>query len=117
MQHARWSAESTRRAAGLWQGRCSPCVILDPRPIRGLADSKQLRTAAGGLALRIRERPCMAVASASVDEIDRLNILQATMLAMHRCLKLCMWPTVVARSGGGRQLLPGCVSDTRHRQG
>jgi ribonuclease HII len=66
------------------------CVILDPaRPIRGLADSKQLAPDRREvLALRIRERAlAFAVASASVDEIDRLNILQATMLAMRRAVE------------------------------
>lgn len=65
------------------------CVILDPaRPIRGLADSKQLTPERRDvLALRIRERAlAFAVASASVGEIDTLNILQATMLAMRRCV-------------------------------
>lgn len=66
------------------------CVILDPaRPIRGLADSKQLAPERREqLALRIRERALMfAVASASVEEIDRLNILQASMLAMCRAVE------------------------------
>jgi ribonuclease HII len=65
-------------------------VILDPRrPIRGLADSKLLDAAARDrLAERIRERAlAYAVASASVDEIDRINILQATLLAMQRAVE------------------------------
>lgn len=66
------------------------CVILDrARPIRGLADSKQLASERREvLALRIRERAlAYGVASASVDEIDRLNILQATLLAMRRAVE------------------------------
>jgi ribonuclease HII len=65
-------------------------VILDDRhPIRGLADSKTLT------ALR-RERLndqildkalCCSIAQASVEEIDTLNILQATMLAMRRAVE------------------------------
>ena len=64
-------------------------VILDDRaPIKGLADSKQLT------ALRreklydeIRAKAlCCSVAQASVEEIDQLNILQATMLAMRRAV-------------------------------
>jgi ribonuclease HII len=64
-------------------------VILDPRkPIEGLADSKKLT------ALRreklfdeIRAKAlCCSVAEASVEEIDRLNILQATLLAMRRAV-------------------------------
>jgi ribonuclease HII len=64
-------------------------VILDDgRPIDGLADSKKLsakrREQLAGL---IRERAlAWAVAAASVEEIDRLNILQATLLAMTRAV-------------------------------
>lgn len=64
-------------------------VILDPdRPIIGLADSKKLsERTRERLALEIREKAvAWAVASASVEEIDRLNILQATMLAMARAV-------------------------------
>lgn len=65
-------------------------VILDDhKPIKGLADSKRLT------ALRreklfdeIRAKAlCCSVALATVEEIDRLNILQATMLAMRRAVK------------------------------
>jgi ribonuclease HII len=65
-------------------------VILDDKaPIRGLADSKKL-TAKKREKLydEIRAKAlCCSVASASVEEIDRLNILQATMLAMQRAVK------------------------------
>ena len=64
-------------------------VILDPaRPIDGLADSKVLSEARrDALALLIRERAlAWCIASASVEEIDRLNILWATMLAMSRAV-------------------------------
>lgn len=64
-------------------------VILDPgRPIEGLDDSKKL-TARKREALQhvIREKAlAWAVAEASVEEIDRLNILHATMLAMQRAV-------------------------------
>ena len=66
------------------------CVILDPlRPIRGLVDSKQLAPERREeLALRIRERAlAFAVASASVEEIDGINILQATLTAMRRAVE------------------------------
>ena len=65
-------------------------VVLDPRcPIEGLADSKLLdpeeRTLLAG---HIRSRAlAWAVASASVEEIDRINILRATLLAMRRALE------------------------------
>ena len=65
-------------------------VMLDDRvPIRGLNDSKKL-------GLRTRERLydeilakalCCRIALASVEEIDTLNILQATLLAMRRAVQ------------------------------
>jgi ribonuclease HII len=64
-------------------------ILDDTQPIAGLADSKALT------ALR-RERLfdeirakalCCSIAQASVEEIDRLNILQATMLAMQRAVE------------------------------
>ncbi len=64
-------------------------VILDPlRPVAGLADSKILSPSQREvLAGQIRSRAlAWAVASASVEEIDRLNILQASMLAMCRAV-------------------------------
>lgn len=64
-------------------------VILAPeRPIEGLADSKKLTPARRErLAGLIRERAlAWAVAEASVEEIDRLNILQASLLAMRRAV-------------------------------
>jgi ribonuclease HII len=64
-------------------------VILDPdRPIAGLADSKKLsERQRDRLAVIIRERAlAWAVAYADVIEIDQLNILQATLLAMRRAV-------------------------------
>lgn len=65
-------------------------VILDPqRPIAGLADSKKLpEKARERLAEAVRQQAiCWALASASVEEIDALNILQATLLAMRRAVE------------------------------
>lgn len=64
-------------------------VMLDPgQSIAGLRDSKKLSAAARGrLADEIRQRAAAwCVADASVEEIDRLNILQATLLAMQRAV-------------------------------
>ena len=64
-------------------------VILDARnPIAGLADSKKLSAARREkLFDQICARAlCCSIAQASVEEIDRLNILQATMLAMQRAV-------------------------------
>ena len=64
-------------------------ILDDENPIKGLADSKKLT------ALR-RERLfdeirakalCCSIAEASVEEIDQLNILQATLLAMRRAVE------------------------------
>ena len=64
-------------------------VILNPeRPIRGLNDSKQLEPEARqALAQEVRSRAlCWAVAAASAAEIDRINIRQASRLAMRRAV-------------------------------
>jgi len=65
-------------------------VILDPaRNIEGLRDSKLLTESKRAfLEKEIQEHAlAFAVACASVEEIDRLNILQATMLAMQRAVE------------------------------
>lgn len=73
---------------GPWAGPVTAAaVILDPkRPIPGLTDSKKLSEAARDrLAPLIRARAlAWAVAEASPGEIDRLNIREATFLAMTR---------------------------------
>lgn len=65
-------------------------VILDERnPIKGLADSKVL-TARKREQLydEIRAKAlCCSIAQASVEEIDQINILQATLLAMRRAVE------------------------------
>ena len=65
-------------------------VILDDlNPVLGLADSKQLSSQRRErLFDEIRAKAlCFAVAQASVEEIDTLNILQATLLAMRRAVE------------------------------
>ena len=88
---------------------CGPvmaaAVILDPsRPILGLNDSKKLSEAARErLAPQIRERAlAWAVAEASVEEIDRLNILHATMLAMQRAVMALGTAPAEVRIDGNR---------------
>ena len=77
-------------------------VVLGSKRLRGLADSKVL-TAQVRESLRVRiERRALAwaVASASVEEIDRLNILQATLLAMRRAVEqLALTPAEVLIDG------------------
>ncbi|MBS1199210.1 MAG: RNase [Proteobacteria bacterium] len=71
-------------------------VILDPtRPIAGLNDSKKLSAKKRDfLADEIRQHAiAWAVAEASVEEIDQINILQASLLAMRRAVdKLSVRP-------------------------
>lgn len=65
-------------------------VILDrERPIEGLADSKKLSAKKREyLAEKIRERAlAWAVARAEAEEIDSINILQASLLAMRRAVE------------------------------
>ena len=70
-------------------------VILDElKPIRGLGDSKVLsERKREALFDEIRAKAlCSAIAEASAEEIDRLNILQATMLAMRRAVEALRLP-------------------------
>ena len=64
-------------------------ILDDSKRIRGLADSKALTALQRDrLYDQIREKAlCCAVGEASVEEIDSLNILQATMLAMQRAVE------------------------------
>jgi ribonuclease HII len=94
-------------------------VILDPRRrIRGLADSKILPPQERErLAVLIRGRAlAWAIAWADRDEIDSLNILEATLLAMRRALlALPVCPTHVQVDGNRcpclEDVAPGCTSE------
>lgn len=78
-------------------------VVLDPRkPIAGLRDSKKLTPAKRDvLALQIRQNAlAWSIAQASEDEIDCLNILHASMLAMRRAIEgLILVPTLALIDG------------------
>ncbi len=78
-------------------------VILDPaRPIEGLADSKKLTEKKRDvLALEIKAKAlAWSVASSSVEEIDDINILQASLLAMKRAVEaLSVTPNEVLVDG------------------
>lgn len=78
-------------------------VILDPaRPIAGLADSKKLsEKKRDALAIEIKEHAlAWAIARSSVEEIDEINILQASLLAMKRAVEsLGVLPTEVLIDG------------------
>lgn len=77
-------------------------ILDDQRPIAGLADSKKLSPARReALFDEIRAHAlCFSIAEASVEEIDRLNILQATLLAMRRAVQgLRLKPVMVLVDG------------------
>lgn len=85
-------------------------VILDDlNPIKGLADSKKLtERKREQLFDEIRAKAlCCSVAQVSVQEIDELNILQATLLAMRRAvLGLRLVPKLVLVDGNRLPVLP-----------
>ena len=78
-------------------------VILDPaRPIDGLRDSKKLSAARRDALATIIRRDALAwaIAQCSETEIDELNILQATMLAMRRAIEgLSVLPSLALIDG------------------
>ena len=85
-------------------------VILDPaRPIEGLNDSKKLTEARREALFPLIQERALAwcIARAEVEEIDRLNILHATMLAMQRAVAgLSVQPTLVLVDGNRCPVLP-----------
>jgi len=85
-------------------------VILDPvKPIHGLADSKALtERKREDLAGLIRERAiAWAVGRAEIEEIDQINILQASLLAMRRAvLELRPQPEYALVDGNRCPVLP-----------
>jgi ribonuclease HII len=102
-----------RRVAGVDEAGRGPlagpvvvaAVILDPRrPIDGLADSKVLSEAQRDeLAPRIRAQAlAWSVVAVDIDEIERLNILGATLVGMERALRALEMAPVLALIDGNR---------------
>ncbi|HLT02611.1 MAG TPA: ribonuclease HII [Geminicoccaceae bacterium] len=88
-------------------------AVILLRPVRGLADSKTLcpeeRERLAGL---LRSRARIGIGAASVAEIDRINILQASLLAMRRAvLRLGCLPEVALIDGNQAPELP-CPVET-----
>ena len=106
-----WPAASAGLLAGVDEAGRGPlagpvvaaAVILDDQqPIEGLADSKKLSPKVRDrLYDEIRAKAlCCCIAEASVEEIDEINILQATMLAMRRAVEgLRLRPAMVQVDG------------------
>lgn len=91
-----YSVEQARRICGVDEAGRGPlagavfaAAVVLHQPIDGLADSKKLSAKRREyLAEQIKQQATdWAIASASVTEIDELNILQASMLAMTRAVK------------------------------
>jgi ribonuclease HII len=91
---------------GPWAGPVvAAAVVLDPaRPIAGLADSKTLSARRRALlAAQIRAQSLgWSIGEASVEEIDRLDILQATLLAMQRAVAGLRCPVELLLVDGDR---------------
>jgi ribonuclease HII len=107
------SALRVRRIAGVDEAGRGPlagpvvvaAVILDPRrPIDGLADSKVLSEAQRDeLAPLIRAHAlAWSVVAVDIDEIERLNILGATLIGMERALRALQTAPVLALIDGNR---------------
>ena len=91
-------------------------VVLDPaRPVSGLRDSKRLAASRREeLAALIRERAiAWAVGRAEAAEIDRINILRATLAAMRRAVEgLAVDVRVAYIDGNAAPSLRGCATVT-----
>lgn len=90
-------------------------VILHPaRPIAGLADSKKLsEKRREALAREIRRQAlCWALGRAEPAEIDRINILQASLLAMQRAVAALTTSPALALVDGNRAPSLACPVET-----
>ena len=88
---------------------CAVIMPADSRAIAGVDDSKRLtHLQRVRLAVKIRERAiAFALGAASVREIERINIYQASALAMHRALsRLRVAPDYVVIDGRSMRTLP-----------
>lgn len=89
-------------------------VILDPaNPVKGLNDSKKLSAKRRELlAIEIRAKAlAWSVAEATVEEIDAINILQASMLAMRRAVEGLVVKPVRALIDGNRCPALACKAE------
>ena len=106
-----WVAGCDEVGRGTWAGPVvAAAVILDPkRPIPGLADSKKLSSKRRDVLDGLIRANCVAwsLGQASAQEIDQINILQATLLAMQRAIAaLVQRPGLVLVDGNRTPDLP-----------
>ncbi len=90
-------------------------VILDPQqPIDGLADSKKLTEKQRAALFDIIKQRALAwaIGRADVHEIDEINILQATFLAMRRAIDALQPQPILALVDGNQDPLLGCETKT-----
>jgi ribonuclease HII len=104
MENHSWIAGIDEAGRGPWAGPVvAAAVILHPeKPIVGLKDSKLLTPKKRGdlFDLIVKNAMSFAVGRAEVSEIDQINILQATMLAMQRAVQaLSLQPTLALIDG------------------
>lgn len=124
MQYPDFSIESTysgivcgidEAGRGPWAGPVvAAAAILDRRRFpEGLNDSKKLSAVKRErLYTQILEQAKIGVGIATVEEIDRLNILGATMLAMQRAYEELDIPSDIALIDGNRAPLLSCKTQT-----
>jgi len=96
---------------------CAVIMPPDEPAIRGVDDSKKLTAEQRAkLARKIRERAiAFSIGAASVHEIDRINIYQASALAMHRALlRLSVKPNHVIVDGNRIRTLPVAHTPVPH---
>ncbi|MDF1797022.1 MAG: ribonuclease HII [Coxiellaceae bacterium] len=110
----RWVAGVDEAGRGPLAGPVvAAAVILDPnKPIRGLMDSKSISAKKRQMLFDeiVKKARCYAIARAEVEEIDDINILQASLLAMQRAVEaLDLEPGEVLVDGIHRPTLPGLV--------
>jgi len=90
LQDKSWVAGVDEVGRGPLAGPVLAAAVILLQPVAGLADSKTLSPQRRTILAEILARPehaLIGIGAASVDEIDRLNILGATMLAMQRAIK------------------------------
>ncbi len=110
----RWVAGVDEAGRGPLAGPVvAAAVILDPnKPIRGLMDSKAISAKKRQMLYEeiVQKAYAYAIARAEVAEIDEINILQASLLAMQRAVEaLDVDPNEVLVDGIHRPTLPGLV--------